>query len=239
MKWIVNSKTLCVVALAATLWGCLPYAENDQQRGSLAPQMPPPAHVQSGNTFGSGVPTAYGILTSAHVLQGETAVINFGREIKGTLYFGESGTLDDVALIPYSTRFSPPINCGPLRGGLQGRAGKEVWYRGWHRVGNGFVPTTLKGRIANHDVRMSDQPFDRAVAIDMQIAPGMSGGGVYDNRGELIGIVAGLLSSYGSRYALMVPLPEIVCGDSQPTQWERNQAAIAEILNRLSSGDVR
>ena len=134
---------------------------------------------------GSGVHIGKGyILTAAHVVASSKTVkikTDKGRTGEAEVLWFNSEY--DVALIRTNTRLqTAQIACEPLVSGSLTRA-----------TGNPsnqeFVSTW--GRVSG---RAIDTPWRVAVVADITIVPGMSGGGLFDEAGRLVGILVGTMA---------------------------------------------
>jgi S1-C subfamily serine protease len=136
---------------------------------------------------GSGVHIGNGyIVTAAHVVEDNATMQitdSLGHKHTGAVLW--SNKTYDVALIrvPDFAGIRPAkLTCSPLM-----RVGMHV-----SAVGNplNLENITTWGKISS-DIRERG-PWKLSVIADMTIAPGMSGGPVFDQMGEVVGIVVGV-----------------------------------------------
>lgn len=160
--------------------------------------------IDIGSGHGSG--THIGnrlVLTAAHVVEGQTSidiVTHDGRRMPAKVLWIAKAF--DLAVIQYEGALLPAatLSCGPLK---QGEAITAFGNPGPIRFArfNGFVSARAEERAI----------WKVAQVIDMTGMPGMSGGGVFNMGGKLVGVVVGGLASQFapvSGIMLMVPASE-------------------------------
>lgn len=194
-----------LVALAAVFAlaiSALPFAY-----GAAHPKDLPSPHVKVlvADGHGSAVHIGHGLyLTAAHVVAEATDTLIVQREDRSTkpatvLW---SSSVYDLALIRIADpdwTATLPINCEMAPAGLHITA-----------YGNPKELSFLRaeGYVAGGE--MSADRWASALPIDMTVLPGMSGGGVLDDSGRLVGIAVGVLGGGGpfpsfTGFGLMVP----------------------------------
>lgn len=157
--------------------------------------------VVDASTHGSGVYIGRGtVLTAAHVVGKNTAmtvVDSLGHKQPATVVRLNKDT--DVALLHI---VSTPMASTPLDCSVRTEIGDEVM-----AIGN---PLSLKfvrvwGRVSTD---MSPRyTWKQSLIINMATVPGMSGGGVFNKAGKLVGITVGVASQGGTQYALGYVVP--------------------------------
>jgi S1-C subfamily serine protease len=150
-----------------------------------------------GSAHGSGVVVGQGlILTAGHVSRGRETFIAFrdgeivaGKEVKMAL----EGPAPDLALVyaPTGDREAVSVRCTPVAVG-------EPLYTVGHPVVSRW--TVIWGKVASVDLlEGSDRELigeDGSYFIaQMPVAPGSSGGPVFDSDGNLVGVATALLNA--------------------------------------------
>lgn len=135
---------------------------------------------------GSGVHIGNGIvITAAHVVDGIKALkVGLSDHVKLSATVLLTDKVHDIAVISVKTfdgLEAAHLACRASKGG------EEVSAIG-HPGGTEFIQTW--GRIAGK-VRPAG-PWQSVIPLDIKIAPGNSGGPLYDAAGEVIGIVVGI-----------------------------------------------
>ena len=171
-------KFLAFVALAVCLTGC--NAPKAKLPGSVVKLM-------LGEGHGSGVHIGNGyILTAAHVVGDE-------KELKLKTDTGGEGIVEviwaakayDVALVHTETKLSTSrFTCHATPNGT------NVEARG-NPADQEFISTW--GRIGGQNIT-GESPWKVAEVVSMTIVPGMSGGGLFNEDGALVGILVGVMS---------------------------------------------
>lgn len=160
---------------------------------------PPPLAISTvmlsdldGTGHGSGVHIGGGlVLTAAHVVTGADAMElsdSLKRKQKATVLWASKAY--DVALVRIDDAnaiAASPLNChaAPDIGAKVAALGNPLnltFVRTWGRVGTGVEE---RG------------PWKRAFVADLTVAPGMSGGPVFNSQDEVIGLTVGITSMGG------------------------------------------
>jgi serine protease Do len=192
-RWLIYS----LIAVAVVAVGAMTlYARP-------APAAPPLASstviISNDEGHGSGVHIGHGfILTAAHVVEGQTSMQvtdDRGRVQTGAVLWANKAY--DVALIQIDqpkTLAASRLNCTARLA-----VGDEI-----SAFGN---PLNLKfirtwGRVAS-DYGARD-PWKSSFVASIAVAPGMSGGPVFDKQGDVIGLAVGL-AARGSLFGGMAP----------------------------------
>ena len=159
---------------------------------SVHPDHTPPetsvVKVELPNGHGSGVHIGHGyIVTAAHVVGKETKVklrSEGGKPIEGTVLW--SNAAYDVALIQTdaSAFGSAKLSCG------EAKRGDTITAMG-NPLGIEFVSST--GKIAGKPRKVG--PWLSVFVTDMTIVMGMSGGPVFNEDGQVIGITVGVMAA--------------------------------------------
>jgi serine protease Do len=179
-----------VLFIAGVLCVTIPIARAYQR------PVPPPLAISTvmlsdidGTGHGSGVHIGGGlVLTAAHVVTGADTMElsdSLKRKQKATVLWASKAY--DVALVRIddaSAIAASPLNChGALDIGAKvaalGNPLNLTFVRTWGRVGAGVEE---RG------------PWKRAFVADLTVAPGMSGGPVFNSQDEVIGLTVGITS---------------------------------------------
>ena len=189
--------------------------------------------VDSGLGWGSGVVVDGGVLTAAHVHDViakdddatlEQYTIHFEGEeypVTGYEYYGEGGTKTDWVLLHVDIPAKPaPVYCGDLDNG------QRVSVVGYPSAANLPIELQFHGRISSLDIGDDDKlRFKNTVGLDLAGAPGISGAGVFNKYGEVIGLYVGGLyhSTQSHTTGLMTRLPSEICGEENQFKlmWDR------------------
>jgi len=143
------------------------------------------------NGLGSGTSIGNGnILTAAHVVGAESAakiVLDDGKTVEGRVVW--TSKTYDVALIHVDGKFNAKrayIDC------RNPRIGEAV-----HEDGNpaGMKFIHMSGRVSGNVQEYGPQ-WKSAYTVDMSVISGMSGGGLLNDAGELVGVVVGAMDPY-------------------------------------------
>jgi S1-C subfamily serine protease len=156
---------------------------------------------------GSGVHIGNGyILTAAHVVDGSESIrvraTHNGEEPAELLWLNKAHDVD-----------SSPLSCKPLGVGQSvkatGNPGPLEFITSW-------------GRVSSYEAKRGN--WKSSIIVDLTIAPGSSGGPVFDTRGNVVGLVVGIaLMSHGFSSSA-IPYSYVVPG-----------SAICSLLARNSS----
>lgn len=144
--------------------------------------------VELPNGHGSGIHVGGGyIVTAAHVAGKETTVklrSEGGKAVEGTVLW--VNTAYDIALIKTDEDAfgSAPLSCSSAK------RGDTITAMG-NPLGIEFVSST--GRIAGKAREVG--PWKSVFVTDMTIVMGMSGGPVFNDAGEVIGITVGVMAA--------------------------------------------
>lgn len=142
--------------------------------------------VLVGEGHGSGVHIGNGyILTAAHVTHGQPASLKLDNgELVGVEVLWENKDYD-VALLRTNAKLAhSKLSCRTAGDG------ERVVARG--------NPTVLEFVASEGKVTGGERvagPWRSALAVDMTIVMGMSGGGVFDERGNVVGLAVGALTA--------------------------------------------
>lgn len=198
--------------LYATSWEPIPEAEAVTVKPDIV-LASSTVRVQYKNGHGSGVHIGNGyIITAAHVLneklwdEGLTVKGEFGRIRKPEIMWANKDY--DIALLrvkDYDDLSFSRIACDVAE------SGTAIEAKGYPL---GFEQFSYRGYVSG-----KPQTFDRwklGVVLDISLAPGASGGPVFDHRGDVIGIAVGVrmfrlgMSVMPSGVAIAVP-GKVVC----------------------------
>lgn len=183
-------RTILAAALAAStmLAGCSTAAVDKSTTASIAPAATEVVKVVLPDGHGSGTHIGNGyILTAAHVVGGSQEVTlkaSNGSEQKGTVLW--ANRTYDVALVRaehFDGLAAAHLSCRTAS------AGEDIEARG-NPLLLEFVSSW--GRIAGGERELG--PWKDVLITDMTTVMGMSGGGVFDVKGDMIGITVGVMS---------------------------------------------
>lgn len=172
-------------------------------------QAGPVVRVTVGAGHGSGVHIGGGyVLTAQHVVASSleapkdkplpvTIRADDGSEAEGEVLWASAGY--DVALVKvYTAASAADLDCRPLVVGetvmAWGNPLTLQWARSW-------------GRVSTDEQEISRWP--RAVAMDAAVMPGSSGGPIFDEDGDVVGLVVAMNTS-GPGYSFVVPAT-VIC----------------------------
>ena len=158
------------------------------------------AEVCDGGSVGTGfMIDERHIVTVAHVIEGATSIL---VEVNGDLAEAVTVGFDkerDIALL----RSDIPL--GDQTFELQEfdyTTGDQIFAIGFPR---GLDASLTTGVISNREVEFDFMPFSRFIQVDAPLNPGNSGGPVFNEAGEIIGIVDwGISESQGLNFAIAV-----------------------------------
>ena len=187
---------LAIAAVMAIAAGVTARVIQDNKAESSLPGSVVKLILEAGH--GSGVHIGKGyILTAAHVVaNAKTVKIKTDKGDTGEAEVLWINAARDVALIHTGTKLqSSRIACKSLPAGTMTRA-----------IGNPsnqeFISTW--GRVSG---RAIDTPWKTAIVADITIVPGMSGGGLFDEAGRLVGILVGTMAR---GFGAIVPVGYVV-----------------------------
>lgn len=193
LKWLAYSGlAVCAIVLVLLLLAFRP--------APAAPSLASSTVIISNDEgHGSGVHIGHGfILTAAHVVEGQTSMQitdDRGRVQTGAVLWANKAY--DVALIQIDQ--SKTLAASRLDCSARLAVGDEI-----SAFGN---PLNLKfirtwGRVASdYGAR---EPWKSSFVASIAVAPGMSGGGVFDKQGDVVGLAVGL-AARGSIFGGMAP----------------------------------
>ena len=163
------------------------------------------------------------VLTSLHIVDGATEIhISFADGTRTTAVVADSNPSRDIAvLVPYT----PPSLIVPATIGASSsvRVGDEVF-----AVGNplGLVGSMSAGVVSGLDrevkLAVREQSLRGLIQFDAAVNPGNSGGPLLDRRGQVVGIVTGLVNPTDQEVFIgigfAVPIDEAIGGAGGPAQ---------------------
>ncbi|AXI45267.1 trypsin [Sulfitobacter sp. SK012] len=184
--------------------GALPEGMPDALRKRFGEQMPKgngPAPTGLGSGF---IISADGkIVTNAHVVDGAESVkvkLSDGRSFDAVVVGSDPST--DIAVLKIDAGVDlPAINFGASQAM---RAGDEVM-----AVGNpfGLGGTVTSGIISATSRNINSGPFDDFIQTDAAINRGNSGGPLFNNAGEVIGVNTAIISPGGGSVGIGFAVP--------------------------------
>jgi len=209
-NWWIGLGTILTVA-AVIIWSAIWLAT--PAGGGAPTQAGPVVRVMVGLGHGSGVHIGNGlILTAEHVVASAASaptdkpVAVTIRDDRGNEFVADilwASARSDIALvkIPLSPEASPPeasqLVCRQIVVGepvmVSGNPSSMQFARSWGRISTG---------------EQAISRWHRAVATDVAALPGSSGGPVFDEAGQLIGIVVGMTNPAG--FIIIVPA-RVIC----------------------------
>lgn len=135
----------------------------------------PTVRISTNEATGSGVVIGpYLVLTAAHVVE-EAQWIKVGDGVATLVWIG--GEDLDVALLRVDTPIETKpvrINCAPLQ------EGTKLWAVGF--------PLTVLPKIVVEGTVVTDELYENMNLATLAMIPGMSGGPVFNEKGELVGL---------------------------------------------------
>ncbi len=168
------------------------------------PQMPPMQNAPERQGVGSGfIISSDGlIVTNNHVIDGATTItVKFadGSEHDATLIGADP--LTDIALLDIDGTGLPTVAFGSSEAM---RVGDEVI-----AVGNpfGLGGTVTTGIVSAKDRNINSGPFDDFIQTDAAINRGNSGGPLFNDRGEVIGVNTAIFSPNGANAGIGFAVP--------------------------------
>lgn len=202
---LVEVKT---TATPADAKGAMPndeFLKEFQRRfGNNIPQMPQMPNVPDRQGLGSGfIISSDGlIVTNNHVVEGATSVtIKFadGSEHEATVI--GTDPLTDIALLDIEGTDLPIVSFGSSE---EMRVGDEVIAMG-NPFGLGGTVTT--GIVSAKDRDIQSGPFDSFIQTDAAINRGNSGGPLFNDRGQVIGVNTAIFSPNGASAGIGFAVP--------------------------------
>ena len=191
----------------------LPKGLPDALRKQFEQMIPQGAPAQQGLGSGFLISTDGQIVTNHHVVDGaESVTVNLadGRSFPATVV--GSDPLTDLALLKIEADVDlPAVSFGPSS---DLRVGDEVV-----AVGNpfGLGGTVTSGIISALSRNINAGPFDEFIQTDAAINRGNSGGPLFDNEGNVIGVNTAIISpgggSVGIGFAVPSDLAQVVIAD--------------------------
>lgn len=193
-------KVVAMLAVAAGLVAVLSFGRTQAAAPAAVAFNPRDAAVfiETFKGHGSGVVIAPGlVLTAKHVVDKAEGLKANGRDAKVLWTGGKGG---DIALLAADTSGRRPaeINCAaPAQG-------DDVVIHG-----NPLVLRNIAthGKVGSSEPQTADPDFEDSVVIDATIAPGNSGGGVFNTRGQLVGIVNAVMMAPSSHPFMQATTP--------------------------------
>jgi serine protease Do len=193
------------VASDADFNGELPEGIPDELRKRFEDMMPNGQNPMPRQGLGSGFIISQDgeIVTNHHVIDGAEKVLvklSDGRELEATVV--GSDPLTDIALLRIEAAEDlPAITFGNSD---EMRAGDEVF-----AVGNpfGLGGTVTSGIVSATSRNINSGPFDDFIQTDAAINRGNSGGPLFNNEGEVIGVNTAILSPDGGSVGIGFAVP--------------------------------
>lgn len=136
---------------------------------------------------GSGVHITAGILTAGHVAR------SLGDLIQVSVDEGNGQSTYDAKVLKIDQSLDLALLSIPIKGGISVNCddppvGSEFTYRGYPGPIEGDV--SFKGTFSSNAIE--DDPWVSVRVVQMPMMPGMSGGGLTDSSGRLVGIGIGV-----------------------------------------------
>jgi len=194
-----------ILAIAGALLGAC--ANGVDASANRSPQAAPSVRIETSGGVGSGVYIGNDvIITAAHVVQPQTKTVKIKSDA-GDVQNGDvlwSNAEYDVAVIrPHnSKRFrSANLQCRDVV------VGEAITASG-NPIGFDFI--TMHGFVSGGERRL--EKWKSAFVTDMTTIQGMSGGPVYDEAGDVIGITAGAMVFGGGEGGMGFAVPSsVIC----------------------------
>lgn len=192
-------------ALAAAAVSAVAYAyvttPSDSQRFPERPMAGSVVKVMVGSGHGTGTNLGGGyVLTAAHVVKVSPDKVRVkldNGEIReaDTLWLNEKYDLAAIRIIRSEGIAASPLSCDDLPTGaaVQGRGNPQVLE---------FINTT--GHISGEARTVG--PWASVYPTDITIAPGMSGGPLFDDNGDVVGVMVGLMAIPIGLMPALVPI---------------------------------
>ncbi len=172
--------------------------------GDNMPQMPQMPNMPDRQGVGSGfIISSDGlIVTNNHVIDGATSVtVKFADGSEHAATVVGTDPLTDIALLDIEGSDLPTVSFGSSK---TMRVGDEVIAMG-NPFGLGGTVTT--GIISAKDRNINAGPFDEFIQTDAAINRGNSGGPLFNDRGEVIGVNTAIFSPNGASAGIGFAVP--------------------------------
>ena len=155
--------------------------------GGVEPAAPNAPEIKCTGT-GSFISADGVVLTAAHVVEGATSVKVLTEDGLKKARVLQVDAANDVALLKCDGKFNPL----PIAGSRGVKLGQTVFTIGFPNVGlQGFSPKLTKGEISSV-TGIQDDPRHWQISVPVQ--PGNSGGPLFDENGNIVGVVVHKLS---------------------------------------------
>lgn len=172
----------------------------------MAQEPIPPTQDLYATGSGEFITSNCDLVTANHVIEGAKTIKVF---VKGAWYAVDVLAADpvaDVAILHVHT-----TGCNAVSFNTKFERGDVVYALGFPRPSDlNFNNVLTKGIIANSELINDSQSY---ILTNLEIAPGNSGGGLFNKLGELIGITNQAMATpfeFGSTYSLSVPVRVIL-----------------------------
>ncbi|SEW25795.1 serine protease Do [Aliiroseovarius sediminilitoris] len=180
------------------------FKEFQRRFGDNMPQMPQIPNMPDRQGVGSGfIISSDGlIVTNNHVIDGATSVtVKFADGSEHVATVVGTDPLTDIALLDIEGSDLPTVSFGSSK---TMRVGDEVIAMG-NPFGLGGTVTT--GIVSAKDRNINAGPFDEFIQTDAAINRGNSGGPLFNDRGEVIGVNTAIFSPNGASAGVGFAVP--------------------------------
>lgn len=180
------------------------FKEFQRRFGDKMPQLPQMPNAPDRHGLGSGfiISTDGLIVTNNHVIEGATTVtVKFADGSKHDAKVIGADPLTDIALLDIEGSNLPAVAFGSSDAM---RVGDEVIAMG-NPFGLGGTVTT--GIVSAKDRDIHSGPFDSFIQTDAAINRGNSGGPLFNNKGEVIGVNTAIFSPDGASAGIGFAVP--------------------------------
>lgn len=180
------------------------FKEFQRRFGDRMPQMPQMPEAPERQGLGSGFVISEDglIVTNNHVIDGATSVtVTFADGSKHEAKVIGTDPLTDIALLDIEGDDHPTV---PFGSSEAMRVGDEVIAMG-NPFGLGGTVTT--GIVSAKDRDIQSGPFDAFIQTDAAINRGNSGGPLFNNQGEVIGVNTAIFSPNGASAGIGFAVP--------------------------------